>query len=89
MQQDLGYDSGYETQIAVIGVQGNSSLHIGTISSNVSHDSDKRRSELFHIRFVAKHTKFETLLDMVSQVNLIFEIVVKNLGLETKPHPKP
>jgi hypothetical protein len=44
---------------------------------------------LFHIRVISKHTKIDTLVDNGSQVNLISEQVVKNLGLETKPHPRP
>ena len=44
---------------------------------------------MFHIRVVSKHTKIETLFDIGSQVNLISESIVKKLGLETKPHPKP
>jgi len=36
-----------------------------------------------------KHNKVETLFDPSSQENLISESLVKNLGLETKPHPKP
>jgi hypothetical protein len=30
----------------------------------------------------------DTLLDPSFQVNLISEALVKNMGLETKPHPK-
>jgi hypothetical protein len=29
------------------------------------------------------------LFDLGSQVNLISEALIKNMGLETKPHPKP
>jgi hypothetical protein len=46
-------------------------------------------NELFHIRVVSKHTKIDTLFDMGSQVNLISEALVKNMGLEMKPHLKP
>ena len=44
---------------------------------------------MFHIRVVTKHTKIENIFDLGSQVNLISELVVQNLCLETKPHPKP
>jgi hypothetical protein len=44
---------------------------------------------LFHIRVVSKHTKIDTLFDLGSQVNLIYEALVKKMGLETKPHLKP
>ena len=49
---------------------------------------DNKRNELFHIRVIVKHTKIDTLIDGGSQVNLISEEVVKQLGLETKPHKK-
>ena len=38
---------------------------------------------------MSKHTNTETLFDLGSQVNLSSESVVKNLGIQTKPHPKP
>ena len=46
-------------------------------------------SELFHIMVISKHTKIDTLFDNGSQDNLISKYSVKNIGLETKPHPKP
>jgi len=49
----------------------------------------RKRNELFHIRVIAKHTKIDTLLNSGSQVNFISEVVVKKLGLETKPHKNP
>ena len=55
----------------------------------VSQVNNKTRSELFHIRVVSKHTKIDTLFDLDSHANLILESVVKKIGLETKPHPKP
>ena len=88
-QRDLGSDSGDETRITAMGMQGNKSPHTGSSSSHVSKENDKRRSELFHIRVVSKHTKIETLFDPGSQVNLISESVVNKLGIQTKPHPKP
>jgi hypothetical protein len=50
---------------------------------------ERKINELFHIRVISKHTKIDTLVDNGSQVNLISEQVVKNLGLETKPHLRP
>jgi hypothetical protein len=88
-KQDLGSDSGDEGKITVVGVQGKDSLHASSNSNNESHDDERKRSELFHIRVVSKHTNIDKLFDSSSQVNLISEALVKNMGLETKPHPKP
>ena len=49
----------------------------------------KKRSEIFHVRVIVKHTKIDTLFDSVSQVNLISEAIVKKLGLKMTPHKKP
>ena len=56
--------------------------------SNVTQDEDTR-IEIFHIRFVSKHTKIGTLFDSGSQDNLIYEDLVKELNLETVRHPRP
>jgi hypothetical protein len=59
-------------------------------TSNIVMSLDERKkTELFHIRVIFKHTKIDTLIYSGSQVNLISEQVVRNLGLEMKPHPKP
>ena len=50
---------------------------------------EKRRIELFHVRIISNHTKIDTLFDSGSQANLISEDLVKQLKLETIPHPKP
>jgi hypothetical protein len=89
VQQDIGSNSGDEGKITVVGVQGKYSLHASSNSNNESHDDERKRNELFHIRVVSKHTKIDTLFDSGSQVNLISEALVKKMGLETKPHPKP
>ena len=52
------------------------------------HD-ERKISELFHIRVISKNTKIETFFDSGSQANLIYEEIVKTLGLETKLHLKP
>jgi len=89
VKQDLGFDSGDEGNITAVGVQGKYSLHASSNSNHESHDDERKRNESFHIRVVSKHTKIDTLFDMGSQVNLIYEALVKKMGLETKPHPKP
>jgi hypothetical protein len=73
----------------MVGVQGKYSLHARSNSNNESHDDERKRYELFHKRVVSKHTKIDILFDLGSQVNLIFEALVKKMGLKTKPHPKP
>ena len=86
----FGFNSGDETMITAVGMQGNKTPHTGSSSTHVSKENDKTRSELFHIRVVSKNKKIETLFDHPgSQVNLISELVVKKLGIYTKPHPKP
>jgi hypothetical protein len=71
--------------------------YISAINSNSSVQSSKMESDidqkkkinLFHVRVIVKHTKLDTLFDNVSQVNIIFEAIVKNLVLKTKPHKNP
>jgi hypothetical protein len=73
----------------VVGVQGKYSLHASSSSNNESHVVEQKRTELFHIRVVSKHTKIDTLFDPGSQVNLISEALFKKMGLVMKPHMKP
>jgi hypothetical protein len=47
------------------------------------------RSNLFHIRFIMRHTKVDTLIDIGSQSNLISEELIKKLGLKAQMHHKP
>jgi hypothetical protein len=89
VQQDLGSDSRDEGKITMAGVQGKYSLHASSNSNNESHDDERKRNELFHIRVVSKHPNIDTLFDLSSQVNLISEALVKKMGLETKPYPNP
>jgi hypothetical protein len=89
MQQDLGSNLGDKGNITSVGVQGKYSLHASSNSNNESHDDARNMNELFQIRVVYKHTKIDTLFDQGSQVNLISESLVKKMGLEIKPHPKP
>jgi hypothetical protein len=51
----------------VVGVQGKDYLHTSSNSNNESHHDEHRRNELFHIIFVSKHTKMDTLFDLGSQ----------------------
>jgi hypothetical protein len=89
VQQDLGFVSSDEMKITEVGVQGKVSSHASSISTIPSLKNENKRSELFHIRVVAKHIEVDTLFDLGSQVNLISEIIVKKLGLEIVPHLKP
>jgi hypothetical protein len=73
----LGYDSGNESEITTVGLTGK----IG--------DGFDSTCKLFHVRFIMKHTKIDTLIDSGYQSNLILEEVVKKLRLETKMDHKP
>lgn len=57
-------------------------------SNPIASQNDKERSEPFHVRFITKHIKVDTLFDSGSQVNLISEAIAKKLDLETTPHTK-
>ena len=76
--QDLGSDSGDETKITAIGIRGkdkgislsvdassssNSCASTSTNMLSTSMQSDKRRSELFHVHVITNHTKIDTLFD--------------------------
>jgi len=89
MQQYLGSDSCDEEKITFIGLQGKFSLHASSSYKIPSLGNDERRSELFHIRVVTKHTKVKNLFDLGSQVNLTSKEIVNKLGLTTTPHHKP
>ena len=67
---------------------GSSSKTIAS-SSNINPSHEDKRVELFNIRITSKHTKIDTMFDSGSQVNLIFEYLVKSLGLETQNHLRP
>lgn len=79
-QQYLGSYSGDETKITTMGVKGKASNASTSYSSKpIESQDDKKRSEIFHIRVITKHTKVDTLFDSESQVNLNFEVIFKNL----------
>lgn len=92
---DLVSDSDDETKISVVGLKGkkfvgtNSTSNVLCSTSN-SHvvPKDSKRCELFHKRVISKNTKIDTLIDSGSKVNLISEEIVKEMGLETKPHKR-
>jgi hypothetical protein len=67
------------------------SKDISAINSNSSFivSYQNKRSEIFHVRVIVKHTKVDTLFDSGSQVNLISEEIVKKLGLKMTPHKNP
>ena len=48
----------------------------------------RKRNDMFHLRVISKHTNIDTLVDSGSQVNIISEQLVQNLGLETRHHPR-
>ena len=74
IQQDLGSDSGDETKIIAMGINGisnaSSSFLIQT-SKLESVNYERKLSDLFHIRVITKNKKVDTLFDSGSQVNLV------------------
>lgn len=94
VQQDLDSDSGNErriTAIVTIGKMFDTGSSSNTIASslNIKPSNEDKRVELFNIRITSKHTKIDTMFDSGSQANLISEYLVRNLGLETRNHPRP
>ena len=91
IQKDFGLDSGDETTIIATSIKvKNSEASISNSAQTIDNEENERkRHELFHIRVISKHKKIDTLFDSGSQVNLIFEAIVKKLGLLTTPHKKP
>jgi hypothetical protein len=76
-----------------VGIKGifyvtSSSSHTNSSKANVIHDG-RQRNDMFHLQVISKHTKIDTLVDSGSQVNIISEQVVQNLGLETRPNLRP
>jgi hypothetical protein len=64
----------------------NSSVQFAKLESFIDQ---KEISEIFHAKVIVKHTKINTLFDNGSQVNLISQEIVKNLGLKMTPHKNP
>ena len=87
----MGSDSGDETIIAATGIKGKNfeASTSNSTQSVIDEEHERKRHELFHIRVVSKNQKINTLFDSGSQVNLISEAIVKQLGLATTPHKKP
>ena len=90
-QHDLGSDSGDETKITSMGLQGKDSIASTSSSSSSLNETqhEKERIQIFHIKVISKHTKIDTLFDTGSQENLISEDTIKKMHLETTPHPRP
>jgi hypothetical protein len=78
-----------ESNIMVIERKGTSTTNSSIQSAKSESVIDqKKRSELFHVRAIVKHTKIGTFLDSGYQVNLISKAIVKKLSLKTTPHKK-
>ena len=69
IQYDLGSDSGDETKVIATSIQGK--IPSFYVSRNELVVDERKRSKLFHIRVISKHTKNETLFYSGSQANLI------------------
>eukprot|EP00253_Pinus_taeda_P025508 PITA_25508 len=91
IQKDLGSDSGDEATITATGIKGkNFEASTSNFAQSTDNEENKRkRHELFHIRVISNHQKIDTLFDSGSQVNLIYEAMVRKLGLLTTPHKRP
>ena len=65
----MGSDLGDETKIVAMSIQGkNPSIFV---SKNEPIIDERKRSDLFHIKVITKHTKIDTLFDSGSQENII------------------
>jgi len=91
IQNDLGSNSGDETTIAATSIKGKNfqASTSNSPQSTIDEENERKRNELFHIRVISKHQKVYTFFYSGSQVNLIFEAIVKKLGLLITPHKKP
>ena len=87
IQHDLGSDSRDETKVVATSIQ--RKIPSCSVSRNEPVFDERKRSELFHITVISKHTKVDTLFDSGSQANLISEEIAKKLQWETKLHSKP
>ena len=85
-QYGLRYESEDETKVSVVGIKGITSTTC--TSSNLITD-EKKREWLFYLKFISTNDNIDTLVDIGSQANLIFEGIVKRLGLKTELHIKP
>jgi hypothetical protein len=91
--QDLGSDSDDETKVTTMRIKcifyvSSSSSCASSSKYNVISDEIKI-NELFHVRVISKYTKIDIFVDNGSQLNLISDKLVNNLGFETKPHLRP
>jgi hypothetical protein len=84
-------DFGSDSKVTTMGVKGIFFVVICSshTSSKANVTLDRRKiKELIHLQVISKNNKIDTLVDSGSQVNLISEQVVHNLGLKTRPHPR-
>jgi hypothetical protein len=86
--QNLGSNFGYESNVMDIGSEDISSINSNSSfqSSKMESDIDqKKMREIFHVRVIVKHTKIDSLFDIRSQFNLLFEAIVNKLVLNMTP----
>jgi hypothetical protein len=89
IQVDLGLDSSDDTQVVAMGIRGINSVASTISSRSIDVNDESKRNEIFHTRVITNNVKVDTLVDSVSQANIMSEDVVNNLVYETKSHPKP
>jgi len=64
----------------------NSNSSISKLESDIDQN---KRSDIFHISVIIKHIKVDTSFESGSQVNLIFEEIVKKFVLKMSPCKNP
>ena len=64
-------DFGEETKVVATSIQGK--IPSCSVSRNESVINERKKSELFHIRVISKHTKIDIYIYSGSQSNLISE----------------
>jgi len=91
IQKDLASESGDETTVTTTGIKGKNyeASTSNFAQSTDNEENERKRHELFHIRVISNHQKIYTLFGSGSQVNLIYEAIVKKFRLLTTPHKKP
>jgi hypothetical protein len=85
---DLEFDYENTSKGQIIDVDPTAIVATATIQPEEPTDPEEGE-HLFHSQMWVKGTPLHFIVDRGSQKNLISAEVVKQLGLSTKPHPRP